>query len=155
MTDDTNKPVTRQPVFYVALTFGLVLLGFAARGIYRDIRFVSTSATAQGVITRIMKRDTGGRNGLTYLPEFTFTTQDGRVVTLISKSGNNPSSFSAGENVEVLYAAGHPENAKIHSFGQIWTTDCVLAFVGSAYAGLTLFAWRYSRRLAVTSREGS
>ncbi|WP_157477229.1 DUF3592 domain-containing protein [Granulicella tundricola] len=154
MTETANKPVARQPVFYVALTFGLVLLGFAARGFYRDIRFVSMAATTQGTVTAVMRRDAGGHNGVSYLPRFAFTDQNGRLFTIVSKSGHNPASFSTGDKVQVLYDAQHPETAKIDSFGEIWTNDCALAFFGLVYAGLTLFALIRSRRSGLKLATG-
>lgn len=141
MPASTSTSPKKNPVLYVAFTFGLILLGFAVRGVIQEIHFINASTRTQGMVTALVERNTGSRGRTAYYPKFSFSTQSGQTVEVLSRQGKSPSSFSTGDRVTVLYIPSHPTSAKIDSFSQLWVDETILTFIGLVFAGLPVFVW--------------
>jgi hypothetical protein len=108
---------------------------------YRTHAFLARSVAAQGVVVQLKEiRGLHADTGLA--PVFTFTA-DGRNYTIASNYATSPPAFKIGEHVIVHYEKGHPEEARLESFTQLWLFDIIggalgalftLAFLGVIFA---------------------
>ncbi len=94
-------------------------VGFCLVGVGSAIyfpHFRKHALQANGVIKNLVREED---NGDVYLcPEFSFQTPDGRNYKVDSHNCSNPSEFSVGEAVSVLYRPSDPTDAYIDSPGQ-------------------------------------
>jgi hypothetical protein len=79
------------------------------------------------------------RNGsITYAPAFRFNVPGTHFSTVVSRTSSNPPAFKWGERVTVRYPAGHPEQAVIDSFGQLWLRVWAFGGFGAVFCGTAL-----------------
>jgi hypothetical protein len=104
----------------------------------RNVIFIHTSAATEGTVLELRQvRST--RNGHSYAPVFRFTAGDGKTHIHVSNMSTSPPGFSVGQQVRVLYQHGHPEDARIDSFFQLWLAECVLTVVGGGFSIIPAF----------------
>ncbi|MGB6692307.1 MAG: DUF3592 domain-containing protein [Terracidiphilus sp.] len=129
----------------VRLLFGVAFfvlgpcaLAWALISAYRTHTFLQRSVTAQATIVRLnvvrsLRRRTRG-----YEPVFIFTADDGRTYTINSNYATNPPAFKIGERATAHYEKGHPEQARLDSFTQLWMFDVIDGAVGALFTLLFL-----------------
>jgi Protein of unknown function (DUF3592) len=132
----------------VRLLFGVTffVLGpcsliWALASAWRTHAFLERSVAAQGTVVQL-KVIRGLHADVGLAPVFTFTA-DGRSYTITSDYATNPPAFKIGERVVVHYEKGHPQEARLESFTQLWLFDIIggglgvvftLAFLGVIFA---------------------
>jgi hypothetical protein len=133
----------------VFIVVGLALLMGALISAYRTRTFLRTCMTVQGRIAGFMPVHRV-RHGTTYAPVFRFNLPGTRYATVVSHVSSSSPAFNVGEWVTVRYPAGHPEQAVIDSFGQLWLMDWASGGFGALFFGtglLTLLSgWKRNRR---------
>jgi hypothetical protein len=125
-------------LFIVAGIGLMVIAYYQAQGTWAFL------ATAQETSGQVVDLRLGSGNSSTYHAVIRFTAPGGRTRDFVSSSGSNPPSYSVGEKVVVLYAPGHPEHARLDSFGNLWLGAVVTGGMGAAFflasAGTFLYA---------------
>jgi hypothetical protein len=114
-------------------------------GIERAL-FISSSASAQGVIVALRVVHPYRHSDRSRSPVFRFTTKDGSSFTVASNISQSPAPWQFGDQVPVLYQPGHPENAHIDSFVQLWEPQVILGIVGGAFSVIPLLIFVRRRR---------
>ena len=120
--------------------FLAIALGF---GIY-TAWFLHSSAAATGTVISMRTVTDAQDNSITYAPVFTFAASDGNTYTVSSDVSSNPPGFEPRQQVNILYEKGHPTNAKIASFGQLWLLPLVFGILGTTATAVGYFLFRYS-----------
>jgi hypothetical protein len=110
---------------------GLLILDAALA--VRNFLFIRTSVATGGTVLEL-RTVRGTRNGHSYAPVFRFVAEDGETYIHVSNMSSNPAGFTIGQQVRVLYQHGHPENAKIDTFFQLWLPEFVLTIVGVGFS---------------------
>lgn len=145
----------------IRLTFfvvGPLFLGRALIGALSTESLLRESIATDGRIVAIDQVHRVHRSGLTYVPVFRFTLENGQPFTVASRAHSNPPEFKLGEAVKVYYKRDHPEWAVINSLGQLWMGDVALTFVGVVFVGLAALLSRArnsGRQVEVVSGDGS
>ena len=145
----------------IRMTFcfvGLLFVGRALWGALSTESLLRESIAVDGRIVGIEQVHRVNRSGLTYVPVFRFTLENGQPFTVASRVHSNPPEFKLGEAVKVYYKRDHPEWAVINSLGQLWMGNVALAFVGLIFIafGTILTRARKSGKLVVVlSGDGS
>lgn len=122
---------------------GLLILDAALA--VRNFLFIRTSVVTGGTVLEL-RTVRGTRNGHSYAPVFRFVADDGETYIHVSNMSSNPAGFTIGQQVRVLYQHGHPENAKIDTFFQLWLPEFVLTIVGGGFSVIPAIVIR--RKLA-------
>lgn len=128
---------------------------------YRTHVFLQSSTAAEATVVQMKEVRSLNLIERRYAPVFTFTAGDGRTYTLASKMATNPPAFKVGEHVMAHYQTGHPEQARLDSFAQLWLFDLIEGAFGVIFTLLMLaviFARKgqprvYSRADFPTSRD--
>lgn len=143
----------------VFLIVGLVFFVGALISAYRTHAFLRTCVTAQGRIAGFKPVHSSRRNSTTYAPVFRFDVPGTHFATVVSHTSSNPPAFTVGEAVTVRYPTGHPEQALIDSFGQLWLMDWAFGGIGALIFGIGLLTLLYrqrgKRREPALSNDGS
>ena len=139
---------------FIGLVF--VILGFSF--FISTYTFLNKGTKTSGQVTKLvsmksqMDRDW---NRDLYYPKISFTDQKGEVITFLSNSGSNPSRYSVGNTVTVLYKQDSPQNVVIASFDNLWLPTLIfggagvivlvigLIIVSSQYRKCKLKIWLY------------
>jgi Protein of unknown function (DUF3592) len=98
---------------------------------WRTHSFLERSVAAQGTVVQF-KVIRGLHSNTGFAPIFTFTA-DGRNYTITSNYATSPPAFKIGEHVVVHYAKGHPEEARLESFTQLWLFDIIGGALGALF----------------------
>jgi len=120
------------------LLIGPLFLGGALISAYHTKMFLRRSVTVQGRVVFMKPVREPQHNRLSFAPVFRFDVPGTHFATVVSNTSSNPPAFKVGEAVTVHYERGHPENAVIDSFGQLWLGDWVFGSVGALFTGLSL-----------------
>ncbi len=157
-----SAPPGRAPWLLIKGTFllmGPLFLGGALISAHRTQQFLRESVTVQGRIVALKQVRSTRDNSLTYAPVFRFDVPGWHFTTVISHTSSNPPAFKPGEAVTVHYRQGHPEDAVIDSFGQLWLGDVVFGSVGAFFTAISLLVLVYGRlgkpRNLAASDDGS
>ncbi len=135
---------------FISVLFFIIGLGLlaAAFAFWRSFaNFQARATRTEGTVTELSYHHSS--KGGSYYPEVEFKTPDGRIVHFSGSTGSNPSSYSRGEHVQVLYDPASPEQAKIDSFSEKWLGPLLLGGLGLGFAligGGMLFAPLFRRR---------
>ncbi|MCX3060842.1 DUF3592 domain-containing protein [Streptomyces beihaiensis] len=123
----------------VCLVVGLVLTG-------SSISYVTSAKHAKGTVisndsvTTRETRGTGSKqhsyNKTMVYPVVRFTPDGGKPVEFRSSTGTNSPSYGLGDQVDVLYKADSPKDAKINSFLTLWLGPLVLGGIGLVFGGI-------------------
>lgn len=70
----------------------------------------------------------------TLYPVIHFKTADGHSFTVKSRTGTNPSPYSVGQTIPILYDPDNPKNMRTNDFSGRWTGAmiagaCLLVFI--------------------------
>jgi hypothetical protein len=125
------------------LIVGPVAFIFAMVSYVRTVRFLRWSTEVAGEVVRLERSKDRDRYGYSYAPVFSFHAADGNEYTVTSNVGSSPPGFSVGESVRVRYDPANPEDARIHTFFQIWGVAIVFAAAGIMFFGIALYMLRY------------
>lgn len=98
--------------------------------------FIHTALRAEGTVIEMRSTHSTRTGAGTYIPVFRYTADDGRIYTIVSDVSVQPSSFSRGEQVTVLYQQGHPETARIDAFTPLWLFSIIFGIVGAAFSSI-------------------
>jgi hypothetical protein len=128
---------------WLLLLIGLPTLIFALVFFTRTEIFLHRSISAEGTVARLVAdRD----ETIHYAPVFTFTTRNGRSMTVESHTYSAPPEFSVGQKVRVLYEEDHPERARIVSHWQVHAAEEVCALIGLCFSGAGFGLLVYQRK---------
>lgn len=133
-----------------SVIFLVIGLGMLAGGVaiwYSHAQFAAHASRADGVVTDLSYHSSS--KGGTYYPLVQFTAADGRVVHITGSTGSNPSSYSRGDHVTVLYDPHSPEHAELDTFTDKWLAPLILGGMGLVFSligGGMLFAPLLKRR---------
>ncbi|MDX3775717.1 DUF3592 domain-containing protein [Chromatiaceae bacterium AAb-1] len=135
----------------VKYAFTLVGIGMLIGSLfmYRSTSsFLEEAVKAEGTVVELVRSRSG--DSTTYQPVVQFTAQHGQPIEFISSTGSNPPSYSEGQNVEVLYRAGEPQNARISGFFSLWGGAVILGGIGGVFfligAGIILVSLLKTRK---------
>jgi hypothetical protein len=124
---------------------GPCLLAAALISAYRTHAFLSTSEAAEATVIRLQEFWNLNHTTASYAPVFTFAAGDGRAYTVTSNMATNPPVFKVGEHAQAHYPKGHPEQARLDSFSQLWLMDVANEIIGSIFT-LLLLALFFARK---------
>jgi Protein of unknown function (DUF3592) len=124
-------------VCYVLLAVGILLLGIATFLYMRQVEFMKTAIKSPARITELFE-DTGevGKDDTVYRAQLAFTAQDGKDYQVRSTIGYSRGLQSVGDQVEVIYAPGKPQEADLDSFFGNWIS-IILYGMGLTFFGLS------------------
>jgi hypothetical protein len=135
---------------------GLVLLALALLTGIKTATFLQRAVRAPGEVVDLYQRPS--RNGSTYAPVVEFT-HDGERSRFTTSYGSYPPQFNRGQRVEVLYDPGNVNDARIHTFAQLWGVTGFLTLIGTAFSavglGSSLLRWRHGRTAASLRTRGT
>lgn len=123
----------------------IMLLIATATGIERAL-FIHSSLPADGVIVALRQPPSRRHTNQSRSPIFRFMASNGQSYTVTSYIAQRPSPWRFGDHVPVLYQPGHPENASIDSFVQLWEPQVVLSIVGASFSSVPFLIFRARRR---------
>ncbi|MGW5868593.1 DUF3592 domain-containing protein [Streptomyces sp. NPDC055239] len=129
-----------------------MLGGLIAVGV--SVSFLADAERAPGTVVSLewrndihgTSRKQRANDGPTAYPVVEFTPADGTPRTFRGSAGSNPPSYDRGEQVEVLYLADSPEDARINGFASLWLLPVVLGGIGFVMAGIGTTVAVVSRR---------
>jgi hypothetical protein len=114
----------------LVITGGVFLAGIGVIKIYLRKQLQKTGTRVNGVVIRIDSNIGIGKRNL-YYPVFRFVTLENEVIIKRRTWGSNPSIYSEGERVEVIYDPTDKNHFIIDNFsGKV--TGYILAIVGFA-----------------------
>lgn len=130
---------------YLMLSLGFFMLLAAFFSYQTSKSFLLKSGVADGVVVGLVQQESTSRflnfnaelkASNYYYPEIEFTTMRGLPVRFVGESGSNPSSYSVGDRVGVLYIKYLPKEAKINSFMSLWGVAIACLFSGLLFAAI-------------------
>lgn len=111
----------------------IVILSGVVNGV-KTILFLNRAISTEGTVTNLMQEERENKKNkryFVYRPEIQFETENGEVVKFISsEESSNPSKFSIGSKVKILYDNTQINNAKIDSFKSLWESHVMLFIIG-------------------------
>ncbi|MFK8332309.1 DUF3592 domain-containing protein [Pseudomonas sp. BJa5] len=116
---------------YVFSTIGVLSLLGAAAAYKSSSDFLDEAVPASGKVVALVKSRSS--DSVSFYPVIQFLDEEGRSFEFRSNAGSNPPTFLVGEEVRVLYAAEHPEDAKVDAFFALWGVSLVLAVIGGPF----------------------
>jgi hypothetical protein len=120
----------------------------------RTLIFVAGANKTEATYVSSVAR-AGGNHGGTFLhPQFTFTTQDGRIVTMTSSSGATDQPYDNGQKVAVLYDAHDPSHAEIDSVLTLWLATLLLAPFALMFTTIAAAVFLLIRRRRIAADLG-
>jgi hypothetical protein len=126
---------------WILVVIGLALSGGAAYLVKDTLAFVARATASPGRVVEL--RSHSASKGSVYRPVVRFEPDGGPERTFESSTGSNPPSYHLGEAVTVLWTPGHPEEARIQSFGDLWFGPLALGLMGLLCGVLgVVFLWR-------------
>ncbi|WP_330458381.1 DUF3592 domain-containing protein [Streptomyces sp. NBC_00820] len=138
--------------------FGLLFLTIGCALTWQSISFLTGADRARGTVVSVEWRTdhdsySGSsrhrkRNSPMAYPVVEFTPANGPSRTFESSSGANPPSYDEGDDVEVLYRADAPGDARINSFGDLWLAPVIFGGFGllATAIPMTIVVLRRRRR---------
>ena len=122
------------PIFAIA---GLIMGFFGWRSYNTTRIFLNGAEHARGSVVDLVARqstDSDGNSSTMYYPVVEFTTADGQAIRYQSSTGSNPAAQHVGDSVDMVYAPGDPQNARINSFTDLWLMPLILLGFGALFA---------------------
>jgi hypothetical protein len=87
----------------------------------------------------------------TYIPEFRFLANDGRLHIVNSDVSVPPSMFKRGEQVRVLYLQSNPEIAHLDAFWTLWQESLIVGIWGAVWSSIPVLLLVIRRRRRASS----
>lgn len=126
-------------VILVGVVNGVETILFLNRAIYTD-----------GTVTNLIQEERVNKKNKKYIiyrPEIQFKTENGEVGEFISlEKSSDPSKFSIGSKVKILYDNTQINNAKIDSFNSLWDSTIIAIIIGVVQGLIILGAIYIPRR---------
>jgi hypothetical protein len=146
-------------VKWAFLIMGILFLAGSLISAHRTQSFLRQCVTAQGKVVALKPVHSSRNNSISYAPVFRFDVPGWHFATVVSHTSSRPPAFKVGEGVTVLYQPGHPEDAVIDSFGQLWLGDLVFGIAGAMSIGMALLIFvaspKVNRDVLVQPDSGS
>ncbi len=120
-------------------TVGVGVLVVVAFMVVDNIRFITSSQRAEGVIVRVESRsstDSDGDTSTSYYPVVSFRVGDQDYTARSGNSVPTESDYVEGQRVTVLFNPTNPPEARIESFSTMWLLVTVLGVFGGGFFGL-------------------
>ncbi|MGI5379469.1 DUF3592 domain-containing protein [Streptomyces sp. CA-251387] len=134
----------RRWITFGAIAFGAVFLviGLVLAG--QSVSFLTDAKRAPGTVVALEWRNDSsgasrkkrGNDEPAAYPVVRFTSADGTARTFRSSTGSNPPSYDEGDQVEVLYRADSPDDARINGFASLWLLPLIFGGIGLVIAGV-------------------
>ncbi len=121
----------------LSILFAVIGLGLLAGAIALTLNtraFIATAKHAPGTVTELVPKRDKDDGSTTYTPVVMFEADSGASVSFASSFSSNPPSYVVGERVEVLYAPGNPNEARINGFGSLWFGSMILGGLGTVFS---------------------
>ncbi|MFJ3484404.1 DUF3592 domain-containing protein [Pseudomonas sp. NPDC090202] len=118
---------------------GLITLVSGVVAYQKSSRFVEEAFSVQG---KVVDYQTSVGEGVThYKAVVEFVGDDGEKHRLLSTIASNPPAYDEGEMVEVLHPRGHPQDAKINGFLEVWGVATAMFGLGVPFfaVGVIMF----------------
>ncbi|MER6015450.1 DUF3592 domain-containing protein [Streptomyces bluensis] len=135
----------RRWIMFGAIAFGALFLviGLILAGV--SVSFLVDAERARGTVVALewrnddhngVSRKTRGSDKPAAYPVVEFTSADGTPRKFQDSTGSNPPSYEVGEQVEVLYRADSPQDARIKGFASLWLLPLVFGGIGLLITGI-------------------
>jgi uncharacterized protein DUF3592 len=132
--------------------FGLVGAGLLVAGIAvgaATVSFMTSAERVDGKVVDMTERTTsdssssGSSTSTAWYPTVEFDV-DGKAYSFQSSVGRNPPGYEIGDTVEVAYAPGDPDNARMAAFWSAYLLPLILGGIGIVFTsiGVVLFVIR-------------
>jgi len=124
------------------LTLGIVfsLAGglLALIGMFLFVRtrvFIGKAQEVKATVTQMVySHSSEGGGG--YSPVYQFRTLDGQTIVIQDSLASNPPRFQVGQQIEVLYDPGNPQNARINRWMSLYFVPVLLGGIGLIFGGV-------------------
>lgn len=147
----------KQGFALVLAIIGALLMALAGGAWWKEHAFLTRAEHARGVMVSIDPRQSD-RGITSYVPTFAFTDREGQPRHVTSRLSVSPTRYHAGEQVDVFYEPGKPEEARVHGFFERWGVAMIAGGFGAAWFLLgtrsVVFLGRRARQ-AVATNEGN
>ncbi|WP_031478719.1 DUF3592 domain-containing protein [Streptomyces bicolor] len=144
----------RRWVTFGSIAFGALFLvvGLVLAGV--SVSFLMDAERARGTVVALEWRDNdsgAGRkkranDGPVAYPVIEFASADGTPRKFRDSTGSNPPSYEVGEQVEVLYRADSPGDARIKGFASLWLLPLIFGGIGLVIGGIGTVVALVTRR---------
>ena len=124
----------------------IVMLALTAYTVFNTRQFMASALIAEGTVTDLSESIDPDDNSSSWYPVVRFTARNDQEVEFRSNVGSNPPSFEIGDIVEVAYQADDVENARVNTFGQLWTMSLIFGFLGTIFGGFSFAFWYTNRK---------
>ncbi|WP_227814996.1 DUF3592 domain-containing protein [Nitrogeniibacter aestuarii] len=140
-------------VKFVFTLVGALLLALSAY-LFEDTRtFVSEGEHGTGTVIDLLRSGEG-----TYAPRVRFETPEERVVEFTSSTSANPPAYEVGEEVDVIYPADRPVDARISGFMTLWGGALITGILGAVFfligGGMIVYGLLRNNRKAWLEKHG-
>ncbi len=134
---------------YMFTLLGLVALGIGLVLTKHTLVFIEDSVLTEGHVIELDKIRSEGE--YTFKPIVSYRDNNGYEYQFRSSAGSNPPRYAVGDQVEVLYKASLPEQAKIKDFFSLWGLEALFSFGGAVFfsIGLTMILRGYFKRVTI------
>lgn len=132
---------------------GAFLLAFAIWLASDSIKFLYGSLHAEGVVVELVEKsgkDNDNNHMMLWYPVVEFTAQSNQTIRFESRLGSNPSMYSKGQSVDVVYQPAKPQDARINSTMDMWYLP---GFMGSVALLMTFVAIGLALSIIARRRE--
>ncbi|GGZ86903.1 DUF3592 domain-containing protein [Streptomyces bluensis] len=135
----------RRWIMVGTIAFGALFLVVALILAGVSVSFLVDAERARGTVVALewrnddhngASRKTRGNNRPAAYPVVEFTSAEGTPRKFRDSTGSNPPSYEVGEEVEVLYRADSPEDARIKGFASLWLLPLVFGGIGLLIGGI-------------------
>jgi len=133
---------------------GLAILATAYIPVHR-LLLLRTGTRTEGTVLRL-DRDTSNRPGNNHpglYPVVQFTSTDGTIVRFLDRVGSNPSPYTVGDHVPVMYQPGKQDTAMIDRGMRNWEPVGAMLLLGTAFTTLGFVSLRARSGSATHSKE--
>ncbi|QQG37170.1 MAG: DUF3592 domain-containing protein [Micavibrio aeruginosavorus] len=125
---------------YVLLATAMIVGGYYLYN--KQSGFEATAMKARGEVVRLISKSDS--DGMTYYPEISFTTRDGREIEFRDSVGSNPPSAERGDEVKVLYNPERPSEAIVDRGWFNLLPGVGLLWIGGMWLVGSLKSWAQS-----------
>jgi Protein of unknown function (DUF3592) len=130
-------------ICFVLLTIGIAILAVATYLYFKQVEFMKTAVRSPAQIMELIE-DKGeiGKDDTTYKPILRFIANDEKTYEIKASVGFSRGLQNVGDQVQVIYAPGKPEEADLDNYFSNWISVLLyvmgLVFFGLSGAGLYL-----------------
>ncbi len=112
-------------ILMVLIVTGIFFLMMGWNEFFQSRTFLDGAKRTQGVVIELVyERGSGGRAGSSsgYRSVYRYTALDGETHTNRSRSRSDPPRHAVGDPLAVRYRPEQPDNARIDSFAELWSS---------------------------------